>query len=99
MNNENILYTKQYGYVCKDMNRSFGLLTNKLGILVRPFRGWRIDYIPSLINCCVIIHNIKAEFQRPRFLFNDIRGGFDEEINNNANDDVSGDDRLESMFG
>lgn len=40
----------------KDIERVFGG-----GVLERKLRGWYIDGIKSMIDCCIVIHNMKIE--------------------------------------
>ena len=67
-------FTKRYEYVRKDIERCFGVLVKKIGILKQPFRNWYLDDIRQIVECCAIIHNMNIEERRQNYTFNDVRG-------------------------
>ena len=44
--------------VRKDIECAFGVLLQRFHILARPLRGWYLDDIVALLNCCIILHNM-----------------------------------------
>ena len=50
-------YANRHEHFRKDIERAFGLLVSKFGILEIPLRGWYLEDLRSLIDCCIIIHN------------------------------------------
>ena len=60
-------YAKRHEHVRKDIERCFGVLVQKYGILQRPQRGWFIADIRTMIDCCIILHNMTIESRRVNF--------------------------------
>ena len=76
-----IKYSKRHEYVRKDIERCFGVLISKYEILARPIRLWYMDDINTIMQCCVILHNMTIETRRDSFIFNDLRDVEDEDVN------------------
>jgi len=66
-------FTKRHEHVRKDIERCFGVLVKKFGILKQPFRNWYLDDITQIVECCVIIHNMTIDERRQNYTFNDVR--------------------------
>ena len=47
--------------VRKDIECAFGILLQRFHILQRPLRGWYLEDIKNLLQCCAIIHNMVVE--------------------------------------
>ena len=80
MNDDENKFAKRHEHVRKDIERCFGVLVSKFGILERPLRGWYIEDIKTLVDCCVIIHNMTIEYRRKFFVFTDLRDIFEEAV-------------------
>jgi len=48
----------------KDIERAFGVLQARWGILTKPARQWDREYLDSILECCVILHNMIVEDER-----------------------------------
>jgi hypothetical protein len=57
------LYAKRHEHVRKDIERCFGVLVMKFGILQRPLRNWYLQEIKDIVNCCVILHNMTVQIR------------------------------------
>merc|ERR1712232_533915 len=64
-------FAKQQEHVRKDVERCFGVLVKRFGILKRQLRGWYMEDIKTLIYCCVVLHNMTQEVRRDNYKFND----------------------------
>lgn len=73
------LYKKRHEHVRKDIERCFGVLVKKFGILERPIRNWYLEDIQNILKTCVILHNMTVVERREAFQFNDIQEGEEEE--------------------
>ena len=62
-------YKKKHEHVRKDIERAFGVLVKSKGILSRPFRNWIVHDIVSILNACIILHNMTVEYRKTHFLF------------------------------
>ena len=51
-------YANRHEHVRKDIERAFGVLVSKFGILERPLRGWYLEDLLSLNDFCITIHNM-----------------------------------------
>ena len=71
----------------KDITRGFGVLATKFGILERQFKGWYVEDLRILINCCIIMHNMMTEVRRDKFSFLDLLD--EEDINVDGEDDAT----------
>ena len=85
--------SKRHEHVRKDIERCFGVLVQKYGILQRPFKGWDIKDIRMVVNCCIIIHNMTIENRRNNFRFTDLHE-WDEDVV--IDEEMDGD--VESIF-
>ena len=68
-NEKNLKYTKRHERVRKDIERAFGVLIAKFGILERLLKGWYVKDSSILINCCIIMHDMVTEVRRDDFYF------------------------------
>ena len=68
-------YCTRHEHVRKDVERCFGVLIQRFGILERPFKSWYVGRIQIILKACVILHNMMVEekknkwyvcFQRPK---------------------------------
>ena len=64
---------------------------SKFGILERPLRGWYLEDLCSLIDCCIIIHNMVINERCACFRFNDLNNDLNEEDydGNSDNDEAN----------
>ena len=92
-------YAKHHEHVCKDIERCFGVLMQKYGILQHPLRGWLIEDICSIINCCIILHNMTIESHRVNFTFNNLVSNLEDEPSNNATETIFMDENAEIEIG
>ena len=53
------------------MERAFGVLVQRFGILKRPMRNWYLDDIKNIVSSCIILHNMTIELNKAFFVFND----------------------------
>lgn len=66
----------------KDIERAFGVLQGRFGILKNPARHWSKRLLDDIVRCCVILHNmiIEDEYKEPA-IFQDLDfDDFDGEI-------------------
>ena len=52
----------------KDIERAFGVLVKKFGILQRPIRVHSHEDICAILDCCIIIHNMLVELKRETYV-------------------------------
>jgi Plant transposon protein len=57
-------FSKMQEYARKDVERAFGVLVQRFGVLDRKIRKWYVEDIVSLLHCCTIIHNTIVEERR-----------------------------------
>jgi hypothetical protein len=55
------VFAQQQEGARKDVERVFSVLCDKFQILKRTFRGWDIGDINSVVECCIILHNMVVE--------------------------------------
>jgi len=55
----------------KDIERAFGVMVKKWHILHQPLRNWYMNDIHSILNCCIILHNMVVEHHRNNYTIND----------------------------
>lgn len=48
----------------KDIERAFGVLQARWGILTKPGRVWQKQFLDDIVSCCVILHNMIIEDER-----------------------------------
>lgn len=48
----------------KDIERAFGVLQARWGILTKPGRVWKKSFLDAIVECCVILHNMIIEDER-----------------------------------
>ena len=72
-------------HVRKDIERFFGVLVKKFGILKHHLRGWYSSDIKQVVDCCVIIHNMTQEVQMTDYTFKD---QMESENNNEEEEEV-----------
>ena len=82
-------FSKRHEHVRKDIERCFGVLVSKFKILERPLRGWFMDDIKTMVDCCIILHNMVIEFRRENFIHTDLREDFEQEAEMNDDGDES----------
>ena len=75
--------SKRQEHVRKDIERCFGVLVKKSGILKNHLRGWYASNIKQLVDCCVIIHNMTQEVRMTDYTFKDQI----EPVNNNEEEE------------
>jgi len=51
----------------KDIERAFGILVKRFGILKQPLRWWYHEDIKDLVDCCIILHNMLVEKNRSKY--------------------------------
>jgi Plant transposon protein len=54
-------FAKHQERVRKDIECAFGILVQRFHILQRPLRNWYLDELSTLVQCCIIIHNMVIE--------------------------------------
>ena len=64
-------FARRQEHVRKDVERAFGVLVAHFGVLERKLRGWYVDEIRSIVNCCIIIHNMTTEARRGDYQLTD----------------------------
>lgn len=79
-------YSAQHEHVRKDVERAFGVLISRFGILERPLRKWCVHDICPILDCCVVLHNMTVEERKGEYIFNDLRGW---DNGNDGNDEMS----------
>jgi hypothetical protein len=47
----------------KDIERAFGVLQSRWGIIRGPAYGWDIDELTDIITACIILHNMIVEYE------------------------------------
>jgi Plant transposon protein len=47
--------------VRKDIECAFGVVIQRFKVLQRPYRGWYLEDIVTLLHTCVILHNMVTE--------------------------------------
>ena len=80
-----IKFSKQQEHVQKDIERCFGVVVKKFGILKCHLWGWYASKIKVLVDCCVILHNMTQELQLENYLFHN---EMEWEENNNEDEEV-----------
>lgn len=51
----------------KDIERAFGVLQARWGILTKPARQWHREYLDAVLECCVVLHNMIVEDEQDLF--------------------------------
>ena len=82
-----ILFCQAQEGVRKDIERAFGVIVKKWRMLQQPLRNWYIDDIKSILDCCIIFHNMVVEHKRNNYTINDwVRNQVElYNLNNNEN--------------
>ena len=65
-------YAKQHEFVRKDVERGFGKFVKVFQACDQPFRLWFLQDISSMLNCCIILHNMTVEKRREHFKYNNV---------------------------
>ena len=52
----------------KDIERAFGVLQARWGILTKPARQWHREYLDDILECCVVLHNMIVEDERDLYM-------------------------------
>ena len=86
----------RHEHVRKDIERAFGVLVSKFGILERTLCGWYLQDLRSLIDCCIFIHNMVIKERCAGFRLNDLNRNLNKEYhgNNSDNDEANVDTML-----
>lgn len=58
----------------KNVERGFGVIVQRFGILRNPIRWWYVQEIRTLVYCCVIIHNMIVTDRRDEYNYADNDG-------------------------
>ena len=82
-------YTTRQKAVRKDIERCFGVLMSRFGILAHSIRQWYRDEIKEIIDTCVIIHNMTVIAHRDDFNFNNLYDDVGDVACNGDNDITS----------
>jgi hypothetical protein len=64
-NDKESLFTKKQEAARKDIERAFGVLVQRFHILKHPFLKMKWEDIVEMLNCCIIMHNMIAEYRAP----------------------------------
>ena len=48
------------------------MLVSHFGVLERKLRGWYVDDIRVMVNCCIIIHNMTTEARQEHYRLTDL---------------------------
>lgn len=64
INDKERKYKERHEAVRKDIERAFGTLVQQFQILKQPFRSWSLEDNITIVNCCIIIHNMIVESRR-----------------------------------
>ena len=72
-------FSKRHKRVRKDIERCLEVLVSKFKILERPLRRWFMD-VKTMVDCCIILHNMVIEFCRENFIHTDLREDFEQEV-------------------
>jgi hypothetical protein len=59
------LFTKRQESVQKDIEQTFGILKARFQILTKPALQWYPGNLTSIMNICIILHNMLVEFRSP----------------------------------
>lgn len=89
-------YASRHEHVRKDIERAFGVLLSRFRTLERHLRGWYLENLRILIDCCIIMLNMITAERCAGFRFNDLNNDLDDE----EDDDNSADDEeeVETIF-
>ncbi|XP_057785257.1 uncharacterized protein LOC131002807 [Salvia miltiorrhiza] len=49
----------------KNIERAFGVLQARWGIIQSSARGWYVDNLKEIMMCCIILHNMIVEKELP----------------------------------
>ena len=71
----------------KDVERAFGVFVAHFGVLERKLRGWYINDIKVMVDCCIIIHNMMMEARRDGYCLADLMDVTVEEVKEGAQQD------------
>ena len=63
------------------MSSALSVFISKFGILERPLRGWFMEDTKTLVDCCIILHNMTIEYRCVNFVYNNLHYYFEEEVN------------------
>ena len=83
-----ILYAITQEHVRKDVERAFGVFVAHFGVLERKLRGWYINDIKVVIDCCIVIHNMTAEARRDGYFLTDLMEVPVEEVEEGTDQDL-----------
>ena len=82
----------------KDIERAFGVLVKRFHYLKRPLRNWYLKDIKSILDCCIIMHNMIVEYRRHAYMA--ATNGFDIPIpNDDLEQEVEEPINFTSLFG
>jgi Plant transposon protein len=82
----------------KDIERAFGVLVKCFHYLKRPLLYWYLKDTKSILDCCIIMHNMIVEYRRHAYMA--ATNGFDIPIpNNDLEQEVEEPINYTSLFG
>jgi hypothetical protein len=82
----------------KDIERAFGVLVKRFHYLKRPLRNWYLKDTKSILDCCIIMHNMIVECRRHAYMA--ATNGFDIPIpNDDLEQEVEEPINFTSLFG
>lgn len=57
-------YSGKQESVRKDIERMFGVVQSRFGILRHEVKGWRLEDLITIADCCIILHNLIVRMQQ-----------------------------------
>jgi hypothetical protein len=61
----------------KDIERAFGVLQARWGILTKPGRVWKREFLDNILECCVVLHNMIVEDEYDKHYTKDQANNYD----------------------
>src|ERR1044072_6673009 len=80
------LFAKRQEGARKDVDRAFGVLQSRFAIVRGPSRFWHVDTMKSIMDACIILHNMIVEDERDGYLHTHDYEQFNSEV---LSDDVT----------
>ncbi|XP_033145152.1 putative nuclease HARBI1 isoform X2 [Brassica rapa] len=69
-----VLFAQHQEAARKDVERAFGVLQARFGIIKNPARSWDKTKIGKIMRACIILHNMIVENERDGYTQFDVRG-------------------------